>query len=101
MMSLTTSPIEITPTTLPASSTGRWRKPRADIIAMQPFVETALDVLFALSKGVLSQEDVSGENDEAAHAECRVDANHYPRDPGLEDTCGEQRDTNQCCQRNQ
>src|SRR5499426_3259547 len=36
MMSLTTSPIEITPTTLPASSTGRWRKPRAAIIAMQP-----------------------------------------------------------------
>ena len=28
-MSLTTSPIEITPTTLPASSTGRSRKPRA------------------------------------------------------------------------
>src|SRR5215472_8560525 len=36
MMFLTTSPIEITPTTLPASSTGRWRKPRAAIIAMQP-----------------------------------------------------------------
>ena len=36
MMSLTTSPIEITPTALPASSTGRWRKPRAAIIAMQP-----------------------------------------------------------------
>src|SRR5215470_9696025 len=29
MMSLTTSPIEITPTTLPASSTGRWRKRRS------------------------------------------------------------------------
>jgi hypothetical protein len=28
MISLTTSPIEIMPTTLPASSTGRWRKPR-------------------------------------------------------------------------
>src|SRR5262245_30463265 len=36
MMSLTTSPIEITPTTLPASSTGRWRKPRSAINAMQP-----------------------------------------------------------------
>ena len=36
MTSLTTSPIEITPTTLPASSTGRWRKLRAAIIAMQP-----------------------------------------------------------------
>src|SRR3954451_12821878 len=36
MMSLTTSPIEITPTTLPASSTGKWRKPRAAIIAIQP-----------------------------------------------------------------
>src|SRR5207237_4743700 len=36
MMFLTTSPIEITPTTLPAFSTGRWRKPRAAIIAIQP-----------------------------------------------------------------
>jgi len=57
---------------------------------------------FARSKRhVLSQEDVSGENDEAAYGKCRVDADHYPRDPGLEDTCGEQRDANQCCQRNQ
>jgi hypothetical protein len=56
----------------------------------------------ALSKVViLSQEDVSGENDEAAHGKCRVDADHHPRYPGLEDACGEQRDTNQCCQRNQ
>jgi hypothetical protein len=36
MISLTTSPTEITPTTLPASNTGRWRKPRSAIIAMQP-----------------------------------------------------------------
>jgi hypothetical protein len=55
----------------------------------------------ALSKGVvLSQEDVSGENDEAAHGKCRVDADHYLRGPGLEDTCGEQRDTDQRCERN-
>jgi hypothetical protein len=30
---------------------------------------------------VLSHEDVSGENDEVAHGKCRVDADHYPRDP--------------------
>jgi hypothetical protein len=50
---------------------------------------------------VLSHEDVSGENDEAAQGKCRVDADHYFRDPGLEDTSGEDRDTDQCCQRNQ
>ena len=37
---------------------------------------------------VLSREDVSGENNEAAHSKRRVDADHYPRDPPLEDTCG-------------
>ena len=40
-----------------------------------------------------ARDDVSGENDEAAHGKCRVDANHYAPRPGLEDTCGEQRDT--------
>jgi hypothetical protein len=35
----------------------------------------------------LSHEDVSGENDEAAHSKRRVNANHYPRDLPLEDTC--------------
>ena len=37
---------------------------------------------------VLSREDVSGENNEAAHSKRRVDADHYPHDPPLEDTCG-------------
>jgi hypothetical protein len=47
----------------------------------------------AVMHNVLSHEDVSGENDEAAHGKCRVDADHYPRDPGLEDTFGKQCDT--------
>ena len=32
-----------------------------------------------------------GENDEAAHGKCRVDADRYPRDPGFEDSFGKQR----------
>ena len=36
----------------------------------------------------LSREDVSSENDEAAHSKRDVNADHYPRDPPLEDMCG-------------
>src|SRR5262245_60287150 len=56
MMSLTTSPIEITPTTLPASSTGRWRKPRAAIIAMQPssWSSVYFERLFVAGGGLVS-----------------------------------------------
>ena len=69
----------------------------AEIVAALFFAEMRFDPKdphhpqadrFVLSKGhVLSQEDVSGENDKAAHGKCRVDADHYPRDPDLEDTC--------------
>src|SRR5262249_26867841 len=56
----------------------------------------------ALSKGdLLSQEDVNGENDEAAHSKCRVDADHFSAIRILKIRVASNATTNQCCQRNQ
>ncbi len=50
---------------------------------------------------VLSQEDVSSENDKAADSNYRMDADHYAGDPGLENTFRKQRESYQRRQRDQ
>ena len=45
----------------------------------------AISDITAVRRHRLSHEDVSGENGKAAHSNCGVDANQYPRKSSLEE----------------
>jgi len=50
---------------------------------------------------MLSREEISGENDEAAHSKRGVDADQYPRGPPFEEMCGKEPGAGHRRQRNQ